>query len=244
MSLPDETDAAVLRARHRLAARARRRGERATCDRAGSTPARRSGCSRARSSTSTTATAPATRPKRSSTACSSRTRCPTTSPRCRSPAADVRDGRIRVATLVARAFPKAVPSNKDGRRKIVQGGVSLDGEVVTDADLDGRARRRRRQAPPTRPPQLGPPPRLSRILVAHCEPGYPARGRSLLPWVIVEPGTRLARRSGPASPARPRHGELHRLVAELLEAGRGRARRRRPAPRSPRWRSRTSRPCR
>jgi tyrosyl-tRNA synthetase len=49
---------------------------------------------------------------------------------------DLRDGRVRVATLVARAFPKAVPSNKEGRRKIVQGGVSLDGEVVTDADLE------------------------------------------------------------------------------------------------------------
>ncbi len=52
------------------------------------------------------------------------------------PPDDVRDGRIRVATLVARAFPAAVQSNKEGRRKIVQGGVSLDGEVVTDADLD------------------------------------------------------------------------------------------------------------
>jgi tyrosyl-tRNA synthetase len=52
------------------------------------------------------------------------------------PPDDVRDGRIRVATLVARAFPTAVQSNKEGRRKIVQGGVSLDGELVTDADLD------------------------------------------------------------------------------------------------------------
>jgi tyrosyl-tRNA synthetase len=49
---------------------------------------------------------------------------------------DVRDGRVRVATLVRRAFPNAVSSNKEGQRKIVQGGVSLDGEVVTDADLD------------------------------------------------------------------------------------------------------------
>ncbi len=56
-------------------------------------------------------------------------------PEVQIPPDDVRDGRIRVATLVARAFPKAVPSNKEGRRKIVQGGVSLDGEVVTDADL-------------------------------------------------------------------------------------------------------------
>ena len=29
-----------------------------------------------------------------------------------------------------------MPSNKEGRRKIVQGGVSLDGSVVTDADLE------------------------------------------------------------------------------------------------------------
>jgi tyrosyl-tRNA synthetase len=39
-----------------------------------------------------------------------------------------------VATLLAHAFPQAVPSNKEGRRKIQQGGVRLDGDVVTDAD--------------------------------------------------------------------------------------------------------------
>ena len=33
------------------------------------------------------------------------------------------------------AFPQAVPSNKEGQRKIVQGGVKLDGEVATDADV-------------------------------------------------------------------------------------------------------------
>ena len=49
-----------------------------------------------------------------------------------------------LARLLALAFPKAVPSNKEGRRKIEQGGVRLDGEVVTDPDLDGRARRGRR----------------------------------------------------------------------------------------------------
>jgi tyrosyl-tRNA synthetase len=52
------------------------------------------------------------------------------------PADDVRDGRVRVATLVARAFPDVVPSNKEGRRKIQQGGVRLDGSVVADADLE------------------------------------------------------------------------------------------------------------
>jgi tyrosyl-tRNA synthetase len=51
-------------------------------------------------------------------------------------AAELHDGRIRVANLLHLAFPKAVPSNKEGRRKIVQGGVRLDGEVVTDADLE------------------------------------------------------------------------------------------------------------
>jgi tyrosyl-tRNA synthetase len=51
------------------------------------------------------------------------------------PPAELRDGRIQVARLLALAFPGAVPSNKEGRRKIVQGGVRLDGEVVTDPDL-------------------------------------------------------------------------------------------------------------
>ncbi|HXY94430.1 MAG TPA: tyrosine--tRNA ligase [Acidimicrobiia bacterium] len=43
---------------------------------------------------------------------------------------------IRVASLLHLAFPTAVPSNKEGRRKIVQGGVHLAGEVVTDPDLE------------------------------------------------------------------------------------------------------------
>jgi tyrosyl-tRNA synthetase len=38
--------------------------------------------------------------------------------------------------LLALAFPGAVPSNKEGRRKIQQGAVRLDGEVVTDPDLE------------------------------------------------------------------------------------------------------------
>ena len=46
------------------------------------------------------------------------------------PPEDVRDGRIRVATLARAGVPGLVPSNKEGRRKIVQGGVRLDGEVV------------------------------------------------------------------------------------------------------------------
>ena len=58
--------------------------------------------------------------------------------------AEVHDRRRRACATagsasprcVALAFPKAVPSNKEGRRKIVQGGVSLDGEVVTDPDLE------------------------------------------------------------------------------------------------------------
>jgi tyrosyl-tRNA synthetase len=61
------------------------------------------------------------------------------------PSAELRDGRILVSRLVALAFPKAVPSNKEGARKIEQGGVRLDGELVTDpklevtpADVDGK----------------------------------------------------------------------------------------------------------
>jgi tyrosyl-tRNA synthetase len=53
-----------------------------------------------------------------------------------STAAELRDGRIRLATLLALAFPQAVPSNKEGRRKIQQGGVRLDGVVVDDPDLE------------------------------------------------------------------------------------------------------------
>jgi tyrosyl-tRNA synthetase len=60
-------------------------------------------------------------------------------------AAEVRDGRILVSRLLALAFPKAVPSNKEGTRKIEQGAVRLDGEVVTDpklavtpAEVDGK----------------------------------------------------------------------------------------------------------
>jgi tyrosyl-tRNA synthetase len=52
------------------------------------------------------------------------------------PAVELRDGRIRVARLLALAFPKTVPSNKEGRRKIEQGGVRLDGEVVTEPELE------------------------------------------------------------------------------------------------------------
>jgi tyrosyl-tRNA synthetase len=51
------------------------------------------------------------------------------------PAAELRDGRIQVARLLRLAFPGAVPSNKEGRRKIQQGAVRLDGEVVADPEL-------------------------------------------------------------------------------------------------------------
>ena len=50
-------------------------------------------------------------------------------------AAELRDGRIRLAALLSLAFPGAVPSNKEGRRKIEQGAVRLDGEIVTDPEL-------------------------------------------------------------------------------------------------------------
>jgi len=49
---------------------------------------------------------------------------------------ELRDGRVRLARLLALAFPKAVPSNKEGRRKIIQGGVRLDEAVVEDPDLE------------------------------------------------------------------------------------------------------------
>ena len=58
---------------------------------------------------------------------------------------ELRDGRIRLARVLALAFPAAVPSNKEGRRKIEQRGVKLDDVVVDDPDaelaateLDGR----------------------------------------------------------------------------------------------------------
>lgn len=49
---------------------------------------------------------------------------------------ELRDGRVRVARLLALAFPSAVQSNKEGRRKISQGGVRIDDEVVDDPDLE------------------------------------------------------------------------------------------------------------
>ena len=42
-------------------------------------------------------------------------------------------GRIRVANVLRQAG--LVGSNKEGTRSIQQGGVKLDGEVVTDPDL-------------------------------------------------------------------------------------------------------------
>ena len=59
------------------------------------------------------------------------------------PPAELRDGRIEVARLLALAG--LVRSNREGRRKITEGGVYLDGERVTEAsadvaprDVDGR----------------------------------------------------------------------------------------------------------
>ena len=52
------------------------------------------------------------------------------------PAGELRDGRIRVARLLALVFPDAVPSNKEGRRKIEQGGVRISGDVVSDPDAE------------------------------------------------------------------------------------------------------------
>jgi len=52
------------------------------------------------------------------------------------PAGEAAAGRIRWARLVHLAFPDAVPSNKEGRRKIEQGGVRVDGEKVDDPDAE------------------------------------------------------------------------------------------------------------
>jgi len=52
------------------------------------------------------------------------------------PAAELRDGRIRLASLLHLAFAAAVPSNKEGVRKIQQGGVKLAGELVGDPELE------------------------------------------------------------------------------------------------------------
>jgi tyrosyl-tRNA synthetase len=63
---------------------------------------------------------------------------PTDMPEVAVPADEYRDGVVRLARVLAIAFPKAVPSNKEGRRKIEQGGVRIDGEVVGDPDLECR----------------------------------------------------------------------------------------------------------
>ncbi len=61
---------------------------------------------------------------------------PTDIPEVAVPAEEYRDGMVRLARVLAIAFPTAVPSNKEGRRKIEQGGVRLDGEVVADPDVE------------------------------------------------------------------------------------------------------------
>ncbi|MFZ4585554.1 MAG: tyrosine--tRNA ligase [Acidimicrobiia bacterium] len=49
-------------------------------------------------------------------------------------AAEFVDGQVRLARVLALAFPAAVPSNKEGARKIAQGGVKLEGERIDDAE--------------------------------------------------------------------------------------------------------------
>jgi tyrosyl-tRNA synthetase len=61
---------------------------------------------------------------------------PTDIPEVSVAAEEYRDGTVRLARVLAIAFPTAVPSNKEGRRKIEQGGVRLDGEVVADPDVE------------------------------------------------------------------------------------------------------------
>lgn len=59
---------------------------------------------------------------------------PSDVPEFRVPADIVEDGRVWLPRLLGAAG--LVPSNKEGRRKIEQGGVRLDGERVTDPDLE------------------------------------------------------------------------------------------------------------
>ena len=61
---------------------------------------------------------------------------PTDLPEVTIPLEEYRDGKVRLYRVLALAFPTAVPSNKEGKRKIEQGGVRLDGEVVADPDLE------------------------------------------------------------------------------------------------------------
>jgi tyrosyl-tRNA synthetase len=61
---------------------------------------------------------------------------PTEVPDVRVDGTELRDGRVRLARVLALAFPAAVPSNKEGRRKIEQAGVKLDDVVVDDPDLE------------------------------------------------------------------------------------------------------------
>ena len=102
------------------------------------------------------------RPRPSSTGCSGAHEVPDRRPRGADPARRAarrpHPGRHRSLAL---AFPDAVPSNKEGRRKIVQGGVSLDGEVVTDAELDVAPAEVDGKLLQLGTPQLGPAPGLS-----------------------------------------------------------------------------------
>jgi tyrosyl-tRNA synthetase len=61
---------------------------------------------------------------------------PTDLPEVTIPVDEYRDGTVRLYRVLTLAFPKTVPSNKEGKRKIEQGGVRLDGEVVGDPDLE------------------------------------------------------------------------------------------------------------
>ena len=92
---------------------------------------RRSGCWPARWWTSTTVPAPATRPRPSSTGCSRPGRY---RPTWRNVSFRASEFPMRLARLLAIA--ELVPSNKEGRRKIEQGGVRLAGEKVADPDLE------------------------------------------------------------------------------------------------------------
>ena len=99
-----------------------------------SRPSTPSGCSPARSSTCTTARAPATQAEPEFDRVFRDHAAPAEVPERRVRDRGVVDGRL--AHLLHLASRAAVPSNKEGRRMIEQGGVRLDGEVVTDPDLE------------------------------------------------------------------------------------------------------------
>ena len=145
---------ALLPAHHRLAPDRVDGGRRRVADGA-LAPVEPSACSPGRSSTCTTATARARPAEAEFDRVFKAHDAPTE-------IADVVIARRSCATAgPPRPGPRAgVPGRscrrtRRARRKIEQGGVRLDGEVVTDPDLEVGARRRRRRRPSSGQAELG-----------------------------------------------------------------------------------------